>query len=199
MERVNNPPLPSRGGLIVDFPRQCRRPSASSSMHANSGSCPLEQGAADPAAPAAREPQPPRRSVRFAETSHMTIVPYPSPSEARRRWYSEAERDALKLSTLRDLRRIARKLATTPLESIGTEELFLCIGVEAMLSPDLHRLIRERKRQHVRSCLLFQARQEMNGAAVDPEALRRHSETSSEWTRTRAQTLAAGYRACLKA
>lgn len=134
----------------------------------------------------------PKRSVRFSETSSMRCFDCPSKKEVRRRWYSREERDSLKREFLQDLRYMARRLATTPIERVGSEDLVMCVGMESMLSHDISRGVRERKRYHRRLILSAQARQDSMDI-VDEEELRYLSEESSKWTRERSQALAEGY------
>lgn len=72
----------------------------------------------------------------------------------------------------------------------------MCIGMEALLAPQLNIIVRERKRRHVAIIMAAQARQGMRGI-VDVEELAQLSEQSSEWTTNRAQKLAEGYWNCL--
>lgn len=81
-------------------------------------------------------------------------------------------------------------------EDISQEDLYMCIGMEALLTPQLNSLVRERKRQHVATIMAAQARQGTRGI-VDVEELAKLSEQSSEWTTNRAQKLAEGYWDCL--
>ena len=170
------------GRLLVDFPRNCRLPSSSSST-----SCRPSDASADDIS----SPIPPseKKSVRFAMKSTLALVEYPSSSELRRRWNTQDELDELKRKLLRDRYIISRKLATSQIE---TDDLIICIGMEKLLSPELCRSVKQRQKQHVRSILEEQERQDSCNI-VDEEALARLSRENSEWTRMRSQKLAKGY------
>ena len=117
----------------------------------------------------------------------MTLVDYASPSQRRCLWYSPNERDELKRELLHDVQLVSLHLARTPMERVHHTDLVMCIGMEALLSPELSRLVKLRKKRHVKLILRAQAR------GMDAEELRQLSEGSSRWTRDRSGALAAGY------
>ncbi len=122
----------------------------------------------------------------------MTLVSYATPSQRRTLWYSPDERDELKRELLRDVHLVSLHLARTPMEHVHHSDLVMCIGMETLLSPELSRLVKLRKRRHVKLVLLAQARQASRGV-VDTEELCLLSENSSQWTRDRSRALASGY------
>mmetsp|Transcript_31115 Transcript_31115/g.53176 ORF Transcript_31115/g.53176 Transcript_31115/m.53176 type:complete len:180 (+) Transcript_31115:131-670(+) len=164
------------GGLIVDFPGSCSTPSG------------CDRGPMPAAATV---------SVSFAETSNVVLIEYPSQEELRRRWYSMQERAFLKREVLRDACKMSRKLTTTPMEDISLEDLFQCIGLEGLLTPELMLAVRKGKRYHSRSILLAQHLQCQRNI-TDAEELSLISQQNSESTRTRSQEIAARYWTTLK-
>ena len=170
------------GGLVVDFPRQCSHSSLS---------C---DNIRDKDTKSALMPKSkPKRSVRFSEMSQMILVEYPSHGELRRRWYSKQEQDCLKLKLREDIHLMARKLATTAMGNIGQEDLIECIGLEGVLKPEIAVVVNQRKRDHVRFILAAQDVRQYSRNTIDEDELSRLSERISQWTRKRAQDLAAGY------
>ena len=197
-----------RSGLIVDFPSRCRLHSTSSSPITSpiNKDDTLKSNTADTTCTVSpsksNEPmkkKEPKKDVRFSETSRMTLIEYPPAAEISRRWYLPHERDNLKRILLQDIFEMSCKLASTPMENISQDDLLMCIGMETLLSPDLSRAVKERKRRHSRTILIAQAQQWSRGVAVaNIEELAALSEASSEWTRSRKQKLAAGYWDILK-
>jgi len=83
------------------------------------------------------------------------------------------------------------------MEAVGQEDLFMCVGMETLLTPEISRVVNKRKRRHVRSVLLVQVRQSFKGP-VNVREITAISERSSEWTHQRSQKLATGYWNLLK-
>ena len=132
----------------------------------------------------------PRSSVRFEKKSMMAFIEYPSHSELQRRWDTKAEVDMYKRKLVQERNYISRKLAST--SQIQTDDLILCIGMEKILSINVCKEVKRRQKQHVRSILEEQARQELCNV-VDVEALSRLSQNNSKWTNNRSHKLADGY------
>lgn len=170
------------GGLVVDFPRQCSHSSAS---------CDIRDK--DTTKAALMPKSKPERSVHFSDMSQLVLVEYPTQGELRRRWYSKQEQDCLKLKLREDIHLMARKLATTAMGNIGQEDLIECIGLEGVMKPEIAVVVNQRKRDHVRSILAAQDVRQYSRNSIDEDELSRLSERISQWTRKRAQELAAGY------
>ena len=180
-------------GLLVDFPRNARLPSSSTSscISSDASSLPSPMPLSEESKAKKKAT---KKSVRFCKRSTLVIVEYPSSSELRRRWNTQDEQDDFKRRLLRDRNVISRKLRTSQIE---TDDLIICIGMEKLLSPELCRSVKQRQKQHVRSILEEQERKDSCNI-VDEEAIARLSRANSKWTRARSHQLAKGYWANLK-
>ena len=87
---------------------------------------------------------------------------------------------------------MSRILETTPAYNITPEQLYLCMGIEALVTPGLARRIQDVKRGHVRAVLEEQLAQRKRGM-YDVEKLSCVSQRTSGWSRERAHKLAVGY------
>lgn len=132
----------------------------------------------------ALSPKPkPKRTVRFSGMDQLILVEYPT-QELRRSWYSQSERDQLKVMLQLDAHQMAKKLATTPMD------LSMCLGMEKLMTPEIALTVKQRKRDHVRDILAAQD-------CLDEDEMALFSEYNSRWTRMRAQELAAGHVGCM--
>mmetsp|Transcript_32758 Transcript_32758/g.55733 ORF Transcript_32758/g.55733 Transcript_32758/m.55733 type:complete len:165 (-) Transcript_32758:672-1166(-) len=138
-----------------------------------------------------------KRSVRFAEMCLLAITEPKSPEELAATWCSKRERDAFRIQLMRDLSRMRRKVATTPMASIGDDDMYGLIGMEAILSQDVLVRTKQHKVDHVNTLLAEQARQRRSNA-YDYEELSRVACESSEKARNRAHKVAKGYWDVLK-
>lgn len=182
------------GGLLVDFPSNCNmnmlhHNNSNSSIDARDDEEDLASGSGPPSSETFKSKKP-QLTVRFAKKSMMTFIEYPSHSELRRRWDTKAEVDMYKRKLVQERNYISRKLAST--SQIETDDLILCIGMEKILSINVCKEVKRRQKQHVRSILEEQARQELCNV-VDVEALSRLSQNNSKWTNSRSHKLADGY------
>jgi len=182
------------GGLLVDFPSNCNM----NMLHSNSNIDARDDeedlasagsGSGPPSSETFKSKKP-QLTVRFAKKSMMTFIEYPSHSELQRRWDTKAEVDMYKRKLVQERNYISRKLAST--SQIETDDLILCIGMEKILSINVCKEVKRRQKQHVRSILEEQARQELCNV-VDVEALSRLSRNNSKWTNSRSHKLADGY------
>ena len=168
--------------LIVDFPRKLRPMSESR-----------------PSKLMLSTPTPARRSVRFSETSVLTITDRATKEELQHCWYSKEERDGLRADLTRHLLQTRAKLATTPMSSIGQDDLYECIWMERLLSLEVYLHTREHRSIHVGAILAEQDCQRILGTHNKEQlALALLSEQSSEWSVVRACNIAAGYWDALK-
>jgi hypothetical protein len=70
------------------------------------------------------------RRVRFAATSLLSVTAPVSAEDLQAMWYSKEERGHQKETLKGAVRRLIRRLSTTPIASIHQEELYECIGME---------------------------------------------------------------------
>lgn len=138
-----------------------------------------------------------QRSVRFAETSTLTIIDPVIKEELKLRWYSKRERDLLREHFAWQVNEAQEKLATSPMAMIGQEDLIECVGMERFLSREVYLHTEKRRRIHVRAILVAQERLRVLNIS-DGEQLSRLSEQSSEWTVTRSHNIAVKYWEILK-
>ena len=124
------------------------------------------------------EPAPLRRRVRFSARSLLALYAEPATTDEERatQWYSRQDAEDQRRRLWRDVSRLARRLASTPVSLLPREELYHCVGNEAFLSQDVILLTRERKARHVRAVLEAQARQ--RAAGRDEEELARLAQAS---------------------
>ena len=181
------------GGLLVDFPSNCNmnmlhHNNSNSNIDARDDEEDLASGSGP--SPETFKSKKPQLTVRFAKKSMMTFIEYPSHSELQRRWDTKVEVDMYKRKLVQERNYISRKLAST--SQIETDDLILCIGMEKILSINVCKEVKRRQKQHVRSILEEQARQELCNV-VDVEALSRLSQNNSKWTNSRSHKLADGY------
>ena len=141
----------------------------------------------------------PRRPVRFSARSLLALYAEPATTDEERaaRGYSRQEAEGQRRRLRRDVSRLARRLAATPVSLAPEEELYHCVGNEAFLSRDVFRSTREHKVRHARVVLEAQARQRAAGVR-DEEELARLAQASSKPARERAHDIAAGYWRVLK-
>ena len=122
-----------------------------------------------------------RRAVSFSQYAQMINIPI---DRAEVKFYSTEDNLRFQQEMMRDTRRMARKIATTPSEEITHDDLHKCIGIEVFLSPGLLRRTVEKRHTHQNLILERQG--------VD-EDLRSVSERSSSWARDRAHKMATTY------
>ena len=151
--------------LIVDFSR--RRPAA--------------DGEATATATTAHESQ-----VRFSEHVTVHCFQYPSRNEVSKRWHSKTDKEIFKQEMSRDVRSIRYLLSTTPMEAVEKEVLYECVGLEAHLSSQIARFLKEKRRRHTRLIVQMQD-------YLSEEHLSEYAESHSSDSKERAQKLAAGY------
>merc|ERR1711957_381907 len=130
-------------------------------------------------------------------TSTLTITA-PVPEECLTSlWYSKEEQDRQRRALKKDVRRVMRRLAMTPMASITQDELHECVGMEMFLSQDLLLETRRQKIRHVRTILAAQEWQHASNVQ-DGEELSCLSRESSDGNCARASCIAAGYWQVLK-
>ena len=126
------------------------------------------------------------RQVFFSDDITVRIFEYPSRDEISKRWHSKADKALFRQELARDVRCIRFLLSATPMEALEKEAPYKCIGLEALLSAKVTRVLRENKRGHVRSIAQVQD-------SLSEEQLAAYAESRSSLSRERAQKLAAGY------
>ena len=70
------------------------------------------------------------RPVRFAPMSTLVLTPPVSREELATQWYTKPERDYQKAKLKHDVQRLSRTFAHTPMDSIGEQKLYECVGME---------------------------------------------------------------------
>lgn len=148
----------------------------------------------------------PKRSVRFSETSFLTMTERVSPDELAHRWYSRHDRAEFGLQRKRDVRAMLRKLENTPVHLLGQHDVYSCVGIELFLSYDILSSTGKRRYEHVSSILEAQSRHKMlrsrfhscNNNNDAEEELASISRRSSEWIKKRSHNTAAMYWTILK-
>eukprot|EP00581_Thalassiosira_minuscula_P017996 CAMPEP_0183730968 /NCGR_PEP_ID=MMETSP0737-20130205/33984_1 /TAXON_ID=385413 /ORGANISM="Thalassiosira miniscula, Strain CCMP1093" /LENGTH=169 /DNA_ID=CAMNT_0025963575 /DNA_START=80 /DNA_END=589 /DNA_ORIENTATION=+ len=131
-------------------------------------------------------------SVRFAEMSTLVQTERATQDELKSRWHSKDDYAIMKLKFRADVQEMIMKLSTTPMDLVGDEDLYKCIGLERFLSRDILEQTQERKLRHVFCICIAQTRQRML-SIHNEEDLAALSEESSEWTVSRARNLAQLY------
>lgn len=131
-------------------------------------------------------------TVRFSTCTQSTFIGRPSEEEMNNRWYSAAENASFIRTLAKDARSTRMKLANAATSNITRIDLFEFIGVENFLSQDLMKRIIAQKENHKRTIMAEQARQYALRKGKN-ECIAYVSSRSSEWSRNRAQELAAGY------
>mmetsp|Transcript_14286 Transcript_14286/g.20285 ORF Transcript_14286/g.20285 Transcript_14286/m.20285 type:complete len:178 (-) Transcript_14286:135-668(-) len=127
-----------------------------------------------------------KRQVSFSEDVAIHNFQYPSRDEVSKRWHSKRDRHLFTQELRRDVQCIRFLLSTTPMEALEKEALYMCIGLEALLSAKVTRALKERKRGYVHSIVEMQD-------SLSEEQLAAYAASHSSQSRERAQKLAAGY------
>lgn len=125
------------------------------------------------------------RSVSFLESDDEQVVVVPR-DDAASKYYSQSEIEHFRLVLAQDAQRMATLLRTMPREAISMEQRYECIGIERFLSHDIA----------IHTTAAIHAHRDVVIIGQDhlaPEALQRASVVSSQWSRSRAQTLALSY------
>ena len=125
-------------------------------------------------------------AVRFSFKTKLNCVDLPSQQEKDILWYSDKDISYFRKILAGDSKRMGAKLVTAPAGAITRDDLYVCLGVENLLSFDLAWHATMKKRAHVVTILTWQH-------TCNDEELRRVSEASSQWARERANKLAAEY------
>jgi len=126
------------------------------------------------------------KQVRFSEDTDLQCFQYPSREEVSERWISKKEKEIIARKMLRDIARIRHVLSTTPMEEVDKEILYACVGLEALITSQVMKFLKVKKRQHTRSIVEMQYH-------LGHEQLAAYAEKSSLESRERAHKLAAGY------
>ena len=71
-----------------------------------------------------------QRRVRFSAQSLLTVTEPVTEEERTTLWYSQQERNHQKRLFKYDMRRLAKKLSTTPMPLIHREEIYDFVGME---------------------------------------------------------------------
>jgi hypothetical protein len=134
------------------------------------------------------------KSVRFQAHCDGRYIPYPSPEEAEKRWYSESQQRFFKSKMKRD----AMKCSILLERGVGTEatksqEFALrCVGLSHLISHDVSKRwddIKEARRYHVKIVLEEQDRQRSTNIN-SPEHIARVSSRNSALSRKKSQVMA---------
>ena len=126
------------------------------------------------------------KHVRFSEEVAVVCFQYPSREEVSIRWHSKNDKYAYEQELVRDVHIIRHALSTTPMEEVEDEILYECVGLEALITKRVMKLVKEKRHWHSRSIVEMQA-------YLRGDQLAEYAENSSFESRERAQKLAAGY------
>ena len=118
------------------------------------------------------------RSVRFVEYSTMQIID----RQPQRCSYTSAERKGFRDEASHDVRRFKKVLRKESLPA--QDDLFKCVGIENLITPNGPRRVMENRRKHMKAILASQV-------ACTAEELRLLSEMNSRPAVMRAYQLAA--------
>ena len=143
---------------------------------------PLPETTAAAAATATRTAD---KHVTFSEDIHTRSFQYPSKEELSQRWHSKEDKFLFKQELARDVRIIRHILSTVPMEALEKEILYWCLGLEALVSSQVTRHVREQREWHARSVEEMQYR-------LDADQLAVYAMKRSLQSRERAQNIAAG-------
>ena len=173
MSKLGATPTKGHGNdLIVDFGERRRLSQSSDNDCEDTESAAAATTTAD-------------KHVTFSEDVDIRSFQYPSEEELSQRWHSTEDKFLFKLELARDVRGIRHYLSTTPIEALEKEILYWCLGLEALVSSQVTRHVKEQRELHVRSIEEVQYRLDEDQLAV--YAMRR-----SLQSRERAQNIAAG-------
>ena len=139
---------------------------------------------------------PKRCLVSFSEMTQVVTVEPPAPPDAENIWHSKQDKALFKRALVNDVRRISSRLSDTPRDSVPQDELYECLGLECLLSPELLARSVEGRRLHTDAILSEQAHQRVfanDDEEDDGSYLSYMSAVSSKPTRERAHQLAVGY------
>ena len=125
------------------------------------------------------------KQVRFSDETRIHTLPYPSEEELLQRWHSKKDKIIFKQGLVRDVRNIRHLLSSIPMEELEKEVLYWCLGLEALVSIQVTRFLREMKVRHSRSIVQLQHH-------LSDEQLAAYAMRSSLQSRERAHDLAAG-------
>ncbi len=124
--------------------------------------------------------------VSFCENTVTYCFQYPSSEEVSKRWYCRRDKRVFMQEMARDVRSIRYLLSTTPMEAVENEALYGCVGLEAHLSSEVTRFLKDKKRGHARSIVEMQH-------FLNEEQLAACAMSHSSQSRESAQKLASGY------
>ncbi len=126
------------------------------------------------------------RRVSFSEDITVRYFQYPSRDEVSTRWHSQRDRNVFQQELARDVRSLRLLLSVTPMEDLEKEALYDCIGLEALVSSNVARVVREMRQGHARSIVEMQD-------YLSEEELAACAMSLSSQSRERAQRLADCY------
>ena len=135
------------------------------------------------------------RKVCFSNELGVAFVDHElTPGDIHNIWYSSEEKIKMEQSALNDARAILDKLDMVPVTAISKNDVFECIGVEALLLQGSAKNKRDQMRAHVSSIIREQTRHQKRKSRKDmSEHLSRLSQKSSKWSQDRAHNLAVSY------
>ena len=133
-----------------------------------------------------RSPANADKQVSFSDDIIVHCFHYPSRDEVSKRWNSKTDKHFFDQEMARDVLRIRCLLSITPMENLEKEALYVCVGLESLVSSEVMRFLKKQKRDHARSIVEMQY-------CLSGEQLAAHAASQSLQSRERAQKLAAGY------
>ena len=125
------------------------------------------------------------RQVSFSAEVAVHCSRYPK-NEVSKRWYSTQDKEVFKEQTARDVAFIQYLQSFTSMEALEKEALYWFVGLEAHISEQVTRFVKELRQRHSRSIVEMQD-------YLSERLLSAYAESHSSESRERAQMIAAGY------
>ena len=125
------------------------------------------------------------RQVSFIKDVVVHYFQYPSTDEVTKRWNSKKDKHTFQQQLIHDVQSIRLLLSTTPMDALEKEVLYECVGLEALISIQVMRFVKEKRRRHTRSIVEMQD-------CLSEDHLSAYAESQSSESRERAQKIAAG-------
>jgi hypothetical protein len=139
-----------------------------------------------PSNDAAKQTAKMKNQVCFSRRVTRYWFQYPDKQEVSKRWISKKDKTLFEQAMGHDVQSLRCLLTTTPMEEFENDILYDCIGLEALVSRQVMRFLKERKREHVRSVVKMQH-------CLNDKQLAEYSMSRSLSSRERAQQIAHGY------
>ena len=127
-----------------------------------------------------------KKQVCFSPYVTRYCFQYPDKEEVSKRWLSKKDKTLVMQAMEHDVQILRYRLTKTPIEELEKEVLYDCIGLEALVSIEVMRFLKERKREHVRSVVKMQH-------CLNDKRFAEYSTSRSLSSKEGAQKIAHGY------